>query len=212
MAPLSNYQITHLAVADKGRVVVISTRRVGDYVLNKPTPEQGALFFFDTAKGQLVGRFEPVRRAKGSGPVVVADDTRIVGWTEDPEDPKKSILYAVDIRGCEALDGGKNLGKTATGDEPLPLVSLKPVFRKSLPTPLPVAIGSNQQEPWDFRLGPDGRIWTFIDGVLVRIDGTNGSICPIGRLATGGRLAFSQGHVYLGGTTAIRRVKDLSSK
>ena len=62
--PLSNYQITHLATADDGRYVVLSTRRVDDPVLQKPKPEQGALFFLDTKTQELSGPFEPVPRAK----------------------------------------------------------------------------------------------------------------------------------------------------
>jgi outer membrane protein assembly factor BamB len=38
---------------------VISTKRVDDYVLKKAKPEQGCLLFFDTAKGELAGKFEP---------------------------------------------------------------------------------------------------------------------------------------------------------
>jgi hypothetical protein len=76
-----------------------------------------------------------------------------------------------------------------------------------LPFPLPVAIGSNQQESWDFRLGPDGHIWTFVDGVLVRIEPRDGTIQVVGRPGGPGRLAFAGDRVYLGGTTAVRRIK-----
>jgi len=184
--PLSNYQITHMATADDGRVVVLSTRRVDDYVLNKPKPEQGALHFFDTAKGELAGLFEPVPGAKGTGPIVSAPDGGILGWTEDPGDPKQSILYAVDVRAAKLR------------------------FKKSLPVALGVPIGSNQQEAWDFRLGPDGFVWTFFGGVLVRIDPADGAVHPVGRPATPGRIAFAEGNLYLGGTAALRRVKDFT--
>ncbi len=182
---LSNYQVTHLATADNGRVVVISTRRVDDPVLGKPKPAQGALFFFDTARGELTGKFEPVAGAKGTGPIVDAGGGRVLGWTVDPEDEKAGFLYAVDVK-APAL-----------------------VFKRRIPFPLPVAIGSNQQEPWDFRLGPDAMVWTFVDNVLVRIDPDDGEIHPVGRPAQPGCIAFARGRVYLGGTTALRRVEDL---
>jgi len=181
--PLSNYQITHLATANNGRTVVVSTRRIDDPVLGKPKPEQGALHFFDTQKGELVGKFEPVAGAKGTGPIVDAGDGRVLGWTVDPEDEKASFLYAVDV-----------------SDPSL-------VFKKALPFPLPVSIGSNQQEAWDFRLGPDGRVWTFINNVLVRINPSDGAIKPLGKPDRPGPVAFSNGRVYLGGTVALRRLE-----
>jgi len=185
----SNYQITHMAAACGGRLVVISTRRVDDPLLGKPKPAQGALFFFDTRCGELVGQFEPVPGAKGTGPIVAVRGHSVMGWTEDPEDPKSSYLYRVEL------------------SDP---ASARLAFRRRLPFALPVAIGSNQQEAWDFRTGPDRMVWTFIDGVLVRIDPQQGCIEPVGRPPGAGRIAFSGGRVYLGGTTHLRRIKNLS--
>jgi hypothetical protein len=159
---------------------------VADSVLKKPQPEQGALFFLDPQSGELSAPFEPLKRVKGTGPIQPAGAQGILGWTQDPDNEKRSILYRVDVRGPRLL------GQT------------------SLPVPLPVAIGSNQQEAWDFRLGPDGKIWTFMDGALVRIDPADSTIHPVGRPQVPGRIAFAQGRVYLGGTTALRRIKDLA--
>ena len=184
--PFSNYQITHLAAVADGRMVVISTRRVDDPVLGKAKPEQGALFFLDTGTNELTGKFEPVKAAKGTGPILCTGGSTVIGWAPDPENEKASILYAVEAR------------------EP------KLLFAKPLPCPLPVAIGSNQQEAWDFRIGPDGWVWTFVNGVMVRIDPANGEIHPLGKPATAGQIAFSHGQVYLGGTSALRRVKGLA--
>ncbi len=183
--PISNYQVTHMAAADDGRIIVISTRRIDDTVLKKVKPDQGALFFLDTSTKQLAAKFEPVAGAKGTGPIVCPHGTRIIGWTADPASEQKSILYAVDVKQSKSL------------------------FSKSLPYPLPVAIGSNQQEAWDFRMGPDGFVWTFMNGVLVRIDPDDGEIHAIGKPLSAGRLAFAQGRVYLGGTTVVRRVKGV---
>ena len=133
----------------------------------------------------MTGQFEPVPLAKGTGPIVAAGGSRVVGWTENPQDAKASILYAVDVRGP------------------------KLVYRRDLPFALPVAIGSNQQEAWDFRLGPDGQIWTFVDNVLVRIAPEDGAVTVVGRPDRPGPLAFAEGRVYLGGTTAVRRIKEV---
>lgn len=184
--PLSNYQITHMAAADQGRILVLSTRRVDDPVLQKPKPAQGALFFLDTNRNELSGPFEPFPNVKGTGPIVPVEETSIIGWTTDGDDSQRSVLYRVDSRGPKLL------------------------FARTLPFPLPVAIGSNQQEAWDFRLGPDGRVWTYLNGVLVRIDPSDGSIQTVGKLQPPGRIAFADGRVYLGGTTALRQVKDLA--
>ena len=184
--PFSNYQVTHMAAADGGRVIVISTRRVEDTVLKKPKPEQGALFLLNTAGRELSGPLEPVPQAKGTGPIVCAGGSRVVGWTADPANEQASILYSVDVRDSKVL------------------------YAKALPRPLPVAIGSNQQEAWDFRVGPDGWIWTFIDGALARIDPSGGQVQVVGRPAAAGRIAFAQDRVYLGGRTALRRLKGVT--
>ena len=181
--PFSNYQVTHMTTADEGRIVVISTRRVDDPLLGKPKPGQGALHMFDTSIGQLIGRFEPVTGAKGTGPIIGVGDSRVIGWTENPQDPKSSVLYAVDVAQERLL------------------------YSKQIPYPLPVAIGSNQQEAWDFRMGPDGMVWTFLANVLVRINPADGEILPVGKPGRGGPIAFAGGRVYLGGGAALRRLR-----
>lgn len=181
--PFSNYQINFIADADAGRTLVVSAHRVDDNVLGKPKPEQGSLFFIETNSNTIVGKLEPVMKAKGPGPIVASGNT-LVGWTEEPENPKQSILYSVDM------------------------TSRQVTSRRTLPWPLPIRIGSNQTEPFDFRLGPDGFIWTFADGkTLIRIDPKSLDIHAVGKVGSGGRIAFSGKDVYLGGTEQLRRVK-----
>ena len=191
--PLSALQVTHLAAADAGRLVVVSTRRVEDTVLNKPKPEQGALMVFDVAKGDVLHKLEPVKLAKGAGPIVCTGDSRIVGWAPNGDSATESVLYLADAK------EGKLLAA------------------RILPCALPVAIGSNQQENWDFRLGPDPadpkgppKVWTFVNNVLIAIDPATLDITPIGRFDKSGRLAFAGGKIYLGGTTAVRKVRTRS--
>lgn len=182
----SNAQITHLAAADGGKFIVISTMRVRDATLGKPELKQGKLFVWDTAAQRLVREIEPVMDARGTGLIVGVGGARVLGWTEDPSDSKSSILYGVD---------------TATGEV---------AFRRTLPFPLPAGIGSNQMEPFDFRLGPDGKVWTFLSGALIRIAPSDTSIEVLGKLP-GGRLAFSGGDVYLSGSEQLRRVRSLAA-
>jgi len=187
--PFSNYQITHLAAVRGGRFIAISTRRVDDPILGKPKPEQGALFVLDTRNQTLVGKLEPVVNAKGAGQICSPDEAGILGWAPDPDDQAASFIYRVEVS-----ENGQ----------------LRLAFRRHLPFPLPVRVGSNQQEAWDFRPGPDGRVWTFVAGVLVRIEPRTGAIEPVGKPSRPGRLAFTGGRVYLGGTSELRRIEDLT--
>lgn len=184
--PLSTYQVTHMAAADQGRTIVLSTRAVGDAVLKNPRPEQGAIFFVDTARAELSAPFEPVAGVRATGHLAAAGGSRVVAWTEQPANPRESLIYGVDVRGPKV---------TAT---------------RTLPHPLPVGLGSNQQEAWDFRLGPDGKIWTFLAGALVRINPADLSLEVVGKLTSSGRIAFADGAVYLGGETSLRRIKGLA--
>jgi len=183
----SNYQVTHLAAADRGRYIVISTRRIEDTLLGKPKPRQGKLFVFDTQAGRIVREAEPAADAKGAGHIVGVAGSRVLGWTENPAEAggKSSILYGFDA---------------ATGSVE---------FARTLPWPLPAAIGSNQQEAWDFRLGPDGRVWTFIENRLVRIDPKDAAVEVLGKVPRGGRIAFAGNDVYLSGEPALRRIRGI---
>lgn len=183
--PLSNYQITHMAAIEGGRRLVISTQAVSDPLLGKSKPKQGTLFFWDVQQHQIVGQYEPVAEAPGTGPIVAVDDSRIVGWTVEPGQPQASRLYCVDTTG--------------------PRIA----WEQKLLFSLPVGLGSNQQEAWDFRLGPDGRVWTFLAGCLVRIDPASGRIDPVGKLTPGGPLAFVGTDLYLGGMTMLRRARGV---
>ncbi|MBT3289751.1 MAG: hypothetical protein HN380_20570 [Victivallales bacterium] len=185
--PFSNYQITHLTTIHKKRTVVVSTRSVRDPLLGKPTPEHGRLFLFDPVKGKITGHIDPVPGANGAGPVVGVGGGRVIGWTVDPEDKNASILYGYDA----------DAGHIA--------------WRKPLPFGLPVRIGSNQKECFDFRLGPDGKVWTYMRGsVLVTIDPVTARVDVLGRVSQGSRIAFSGGKVYVAGTPAIRRLRGVT--
>ena len=126
--------------------------------------------------------------AKGTGLLVTAGNQGLLGMTADPADAKASILYGVNV---------------ATGQV---------TFRKTIPYPLGVRIGSNQKEPFDFRLGPDGKLWTFLGGALVRINPADARIEVVGKLARGGRMALAGGDLYLAGGDSLRRVRGVLSR
>ena len=189
---LSNQQVCFMCSAAEGKYIVLSTLRRDDPVLGKPKPDEGKLFILDDATRQIVREITPVKGVRGPGPIAPAGGNRIIGWANDPADEKgKSILYGVDVEKGQV------------------------VWTRELPVPLPVRIGSNQMERWDWRLGPDGCIWTFMggDGVgetLVKIDPRTVTIEPVCRFSPGGRLAFAPPDIYLSGSTSLRRVKGVA--
>ena len=75
----------------------------------------------------------------------------------------------------------------------------------------------NQKERFDYRLGPDGKVWTFIDEVLVRIHPDDARIEVIGDLRFTnwhnprgpGRIAFAGNDIYLAGYQELRRVRGI---
>ena len=178
---LSNYQVSHMATAQGGDLIVLSTWAVSDPLLEKPTPDQGALFTFDTSTGELSPPFAPISNISGTGPIVTVDDRHVLGWASHPSVAGRSILYLVDI------------------------VSREIVYKKVVPYAMPVSIESTRTEAWDYRMGKDGMLWTFMDDVLVRVTPDDGCIEVIGRVAPG-QIAFLGDDLYLGGENAIRRV------
>jgi hypothetical protein len=181
----SNYQINYMTSTDKGKYIVISTMGVEDPLLNKPKPEEGKLFVFDTSLSIIVHEIIPVKNARGAGLVAGANDHHVLGWTVNPSDETSSILYSVDAKTGELI------------------------FSKTIPFRLPVTIGSNQKEAFDYRLGPDGMVWTFIENRLVRIDPKNGAINVVGRVDKGGRIAFYGNDVYLSGDVRLRKITGI---
>jgi len=186
--PFSNHQIAYLCAAGDGCHIVISTVRVGDLVLKKPTPREGRLFVFDDTKKEIVREITVEKGVRGPGPIAWAGDNRAIGWTNDPRNGRKSILYGVDVE----------QGVVA--------------WRKSLPFKLPIVIGSNQKVRWDFRRGPDGHIWTFMGrnaNILVGIDPITGAVEGVAQVSRGGRLAFSSSDIYISGSTFLRRIRNV---
>jgi len=184
----SNYQISSLASTSNGKYIVISTVPVRDVTLHKPTPKQGKLFVFDTSRGEIVRECEPFKNSAGTGFIVGAGGDRVLGMTAAPGGEKGSVVYGVHAGSGEVA------------------------FVKKIPFPMDVRIGSNQREPWDYRLGPKGHLWTYINRVLVRIDTKNASVRVIGKPPRGGRLAFSGGDVYLSGSEHLRRIRGLAEE
>jgi len=161
--PFANYRIIWIDSAADGRYIVISTRAVRDQATGTPAPKSGKIFLWDTEKGALVHDFAPVQGANISGAVAGLPDGTFMGITYDPSDrpetlpPEKQDPYLKD-RTLEygVLDRHSILYRAdpRTG---------KILWKKTLPYAVGFRTNENfaHQDGFDFRLGPDGRVWTF---------------------------------------------------
>jgi hypothetical protein len=186
--PFSNLQITSIAAASDGRHIVISTLPVHDSVLDKPTPDQGKLFVFDTTEQKVVREIGPIEDCVGTGFIIGVGCDRVLGLTADRSTERACVLYGVHLL----------TGETA--------------FVKRIPASMGLTIGGNQRDAWDFRLGPDGRVWTYLDGVMVRIDPGDATIAVVGKPPKAGRLAFSGGDAHLASDEHLCRIKGLAKE
>ena len=93
----SNQQIEYVTPAGGGRFIVLSTLRVNDTVLRKPTLRERKLVVFDDAAKKIVREITVAERVPGSGPIASAGGTRVIGWTTNPAKPQTSLLYGADV-------------------------------------------------------------------------------------------------------------------
>jgi len=185
---LSTYQVKHMTTAGDGRYVVVSTRRATDTVLRKEKPAQGRLFVLDSRRrGEVIHAFDTVPEAQGPGLVADAGNNRVLAWTNDPNDRTRSYLSGVNV------------------------VAGREVFRKHLPFPISINLRGNMTDASDFRRGPDGFVWTFMNGnrTLVRIDPRDASVHAVATVGWGGKLAFHGRDVYLTNKSELRRLRDV---
>ena len=186
--PLSSYRVMYLTGACDGRYVVASTQPTSDDQAKLEgrieRPAQGQVIVFDTRTREIVRRIEPVAKSDDTGPIVGVGGARVLGLLKDPADAKRTIMYGLDVETGEVL------------------------FRKTLAVALPVGIDADTYGHWACRLGPDGHIWTYFAGVLVRIRPEDGKVIPVAR-GPSGRIAFSGSDVYLGGLNELRVLRGV---
>jgi hypothetical protein len=135
-----------------------------------------------------------------------ADAAKLFVYDTEKQDVTASFVPFPDRRTTgRILPGG---GTTVIGWVPAPPTDLlycvdlatQKVVRQ---TPLPAKLEG------DFRFGPDGSIWSFIDKTLVRIDPKTFAFEPVGKVDPPGRIAFSGKNVLLAGTMEIRMIENV---
>ena len=185
--PLSGYRVYWLTTAMEGRYVVASTKTATDELHGDVRPPSAKLFVWDTREKKFVRDFVPVAGAEKAGPVVEVAPGRLLGMTEDPGVDDGGLLYGVDAGTGEVL------------------------FHKKLPRALSFhwAHGTTQ---WDYVKGPDGKVYSYLGNVLVRIHPANVEVEVLGTLKRIGRLCFVGNDLYIAGDEPVRRLKGITAK
>lgn len=190
--PFIAYRTYWLATALNGRLIVVSSAATSDELNDWQEAPQGKLFVYDTGEGAFVREIEPVPGSPRTGPILEVARGLLMGIADDPDEAHGGILYKLDVRTGEIL------------------------FRKRLPCSAPVP-DSHTTALCGYRLGPDGKIWTFLGrgdrarntpDTLVRID-ANGHVEPVCRLNQLGDFIFVGNDMYLSGTTQLRRIQGI---
>lgn len=187
--PFRAYDPCGLCTTLGGTKVVMSTVAVNG-LNGEPRPTTGRLFIIDAATHAVDAFIDPLPGVDSAGFVVesrpgkllLATDHR-TGWDFHRYDEGKhvcSYLYEVDV------------AKSA-------------VTRK---VELPGVLGGRRDYFWDvdFRLGPDGMVYTWYDDLLVSIDPDTLKITALSKVDPAGNIAFSGRDIYIAGTPHFRRV------
>ncbi|MCD6362371.1 MAG: hypothetical protein J7M38_16050, partial [Armatimonadetes bacterium] len=86
------------------------------------------------------------------------------------------------------------------------------LFTRKVPRDFNLNTSVNRHGNNEFRLGPDGRVWTYLSDRLVRIEPSDAGVEVLGVVSPPGRIAFAGGDVYLAGTTEVRVIRGLAGR
>jgi hypothetical protein len=187
--PFETYDPCGLCTALGGTKIVMSTFAVRG-AEGQPRPESGRLFVIDTATRKVDWFIDPLPGVDLAGFVVETKPGKLVlagdhrtGWDTDRWKQGKheySCLCTVDMETRKVTRVVK----------------------------LPGLLACRREYGWhtDFKLGPDGMIYTFYDDALVRIDPETLAITAISKVAPIGCITFAGSDIYLSGTPHFRRV------
>lgn len=186
-------QIGWMAPVDGGRKLAISTYVEPNKQLSGVPPEGAALLLFDVKEQRIVGKYTPLPGTKVLLGVAETAPGWLVGVGVDEEKGTSTVYrFNLETGATEQarVYAGLICGKTGTLGVPL--------------------------RTHDFRLGPDGRVWSGVDRggegtVLFRLNPADLGADPVGFVEGSYiRLLFDGGRVYLSGASSVRRVKNLT--
>ena len=121
-----------------------------------------------------------------TGPVLEVAPDRLLGYTDDPEVEAGGLLYGVDLQTGTTL------------------------FRRKLPARLGFT-WSQGTESYDYRLGPDGKVYGYLGPALVRIHPADARVEILGKVSPAGRFCFAGDDLYLTGTEMVRRIRKVTT-
>lgn len=182
--PFSAYRIHWMATARDNRWLIISTRTAPDELRDNVRPDSAKIFFYDVERGELVADIIPVQNAEKAGPVLEVGGDRLVGLTDNP-DGGGGLLYGIDTREMVVR------------------------FTRPLPRGMQFPWSQGTSQSWDYQLGPDGFVWTYLDNMLVRIDPREAVAHVVGRLERPGRFIFVGNDIYLAGAEELRVLRNI---
>lgn len=185
--PFSAYRTYWLTTVNNGDHMIASTKTSEDELNGGKEPGTARVFLIDAHKKEVVRHFEPIPGAEMAGPVLEVAPGRLLGLTHDPDVAGGGVLYGLDYNTGEVL------------------------FRKKVPSAMNF-VWTEGTDKWDFKLGPDKKIYAYLGKVLVRIDPKDASVDPIGKLDQPGMMQFVGDDLYLTGTPAIRRIKAVTER
>lgn len=190
--PFELYDVVDLCAAFGGTKIVLSTFGVAG-LRGEPKPTSGRLFVVDAATRQLDWFMDPLPGVDQAGFMVETEPGRLVlaancrmQWPHTPgTNAPRSILYAVDLK----------------------------KRRVTKRVELPGLLAGRRDYSWrmDFRLGPDGMIYTLYDDLLVRIHPKSFAVTTISQVGAPGLMAFVGQDLYLSGKPSLRRVRNAAA-
>lgn len=169
-----------MATALGNRYIVLSSKEGDD------AEHYRQLMAWDTQEQTLAYAFEPRADFSRAGPLAeVFSNGLLIGHAASQTNANRGYLYG--------MNG-------ATGEI---------LWTKEVPSAPQTSISNVRNSLWDYRLGPDGNIWTFFGSILVRIYPENAFVEIIGRFpgqSLGNMLAFADNRLFMAGSEQLMEI------
>jgi hypothetical protein len=185
----NHLQIGWMTAINDGQQLAISTYIQNNPQLTGAAPASAFIFIYDVKSKEIVNKLQPFAGSKLISGIVQTDAEHLIGVSVD-EKAGLSTVFRMKLK-----DGSISAKRTynvilcsRTGDLGVPVVSP------------------------DFRLGPDGKVWTAVEAgisrsLIVKLDAKDLSMEPVGTVAGSHiRMLFHEGELFISGAAKVRRV------